>query len=195
MTNFAYNPNIPAAVNNPSADQPNMLTNTNSISGIIAVDHIGFELPNGGFHNTIHMSSQSPAAPPVGFGELFTLNTSDGIATSNILFYNNANSNLTQLTRNFTPTNAPSGATFLPGGLILNWAQSAVNFSGTATTITFPRAYVTAVYSITIGCINNSGVSPTSNNVYISATTLTNFTVVNSSSTQVTAIYWMALGN
>lgn len=42
MGTFNYFTNIPAANNNPSDDQPDMATNTNSINSIIDVDHYTF---------------------------------------------------------------------------------------------------------------------------------------------------------
>jgi hypothetical protein len=76
MTNFSYNQDIPDAPNNPSDDQPLMKTNTNSTFGIIAVDHVGFEQANGGYHTVIHQgpagggSGSDPAAIP-GFGQTY----------------------------------------------------------------------------------------------------------------------------
>jgi hypothetical protein len=42
MTMFTYNTAVPFATNNPSVDQPQMLINTVSGSGIWDVDHVGF---------------------------------------------------------------------------------------------------------------------------------------------------------
>lgn len=50
MGNFAFIPNIPDGPNNPSQDQPNMKTNTNSDQSIWAVEHLGFNTNNGGTH-------------------------------------------------------------------------------------------------------------------------------------------------
>lgn len=50
---FTYNNGVPAANNNPSVDQPDMLTNAQSINSIIAVDHISFNVTNGGTHKQI----------------------------------------------------------------------------------------------------------------------------------------------
>jgi hypothetical protein len=52
---FIFNPAIPAANNNPSVDQPDMLGNNVATDGIIAVDHIGFNLVNGGNHIQVHL--------------------------------------------------------------------------------------------------------------------------------------------
>lgn len=52
---FTYNNAVPAAANNPSNDQPDMLTNTQSINSIIAVDHATFNTANGGTHTQVHL--------------------------------------------------------------------------------------------------------------------------------------------
>jgi hypothetical protein len=52
---FTFNTSIPAAANNPSVDQPDMLTNNQSTDSILAVDHISFNTANGGNHLQVHM--------------------------------------------------------------------------------------------------------------------------------------------
>lgn len=50
MTNFDYNNGVPNANNNPSNDQPDMLTNTQNLELIWDEDHVGFNATNGGTH-------------------------------------------------------------------------------------------------------------------------------------------------
>ncbi len=52
---FTFNTGIPAANNDPSADQPDMLINNVSTNGILAVDHISFNTNNGGTHLQVHL--------------------------------------------------------------------------------------------------------------------------------------------
>ena len=60
---ISYNLNIPNGPDNPSTDQPNMKTNTNSISSFVAVDHVGFNSSSGGTHlQTTYSSKNTPAA-------------------------------------------------------------------------------------------------------------------------------------
>lgn len=98
MTNFSYVQGIPAANNNPSSDQPNMLTNTNSIYGLINVDHITFGMANGGYHNVIHFNNQGTSDPPLvsGFGQLYTKT----ISGDQELFYESGNGVIVQMTAN-----------------------------------------------------------------------------------------------
>ena len=83
MTNFNYNPGVPAGPNNPSVDQPDMLTNTISIQDILAIDHVTFRADNGGTHKQITFSSENtPAAPTDPISVSFTAQAST-LATAN----------------------------------------------------------------------------------------------------------------
>lgn len=56
---FTFNTNIPAANNNPSVDQPDMLGNNVATDGIIAVDHISFNALNGGQHKQVTFNNKN----------------------------------------------------------------------------------------------------------------------------------------
>lgn len=60
---FSYNNSVPATNNNPSVDQPDMLTNTQSINSLVAVDHVSFNTASGGTHlQTTFSSKNTPLA-------------------------------------------------------------------------------------------------------------------------------------
>lgn len=60
---IAYNRDIPDGPHSPSADQPNMKTNTNSIDDIINVDHYSFGVGNDGQHKqSTYPNFASPGA-------------------------------------------------------------------------------------------------------------------------------------
>ncbi len=67
MAFYPYNNGVPNAPDNPSQDQPDMLVNTQSISGIIAQDHTGFGVSNGGVHKQVRFA-QNIAAPGIASG-------------------------------------------------------------------------------------------------------------------------------
>lgn len=60
---FTYTRDIPFENNNPSNDQPNMKTNTNSTDNLLQVDHISFNDTNSGkhIHVTFPTSQSTPA--------------------------------------------------------------------------------------------------------------------------------------
>lgn len=80
MSSIPYNLNIPAAANNPSVDQPNLLTNTNAVSTIVAVDHYTFADSNSGTHKQITFPNQN--APGTLSGNTATIYTAAGLANS-----------------------------------------------------------------------------------------------------------------
>jgi hypothetical protein len=62
---FAFNDTIPATNNNPSTDQPVMLSNNASDLGIWSQDHIGYNTNYGGYHlQTTFPSFSTPPSLP-----------------------------------------------------------------------------------------------------------------------------------
>jgi hypothetical protein len=70
---FPYNTTLPNPPDDPADDVGGMQVNTLSISQLIAVDHVGFSTPSGGYHNQVSFAINQ-AAPGLGsgVGELFT---------------------------------------------------------------------------------------------------------------------------
>lgn len=62
---ISYNLDIPDAPNNPSVDQPNMRTNTNSINTIIAVDHYTFADTPSGTHKQVTLRAAAIDSPSI----------------------------------------------------------------------------------------------------------------------------------
>lgn len=184
MTNFTYINNIPNGPDNPSDDQPNMKTNTNSISDIIDVDHIGFGQANGGYHrqNRIIARNTIPGGLFPGMGT-FYVKVVDG--EEQVFYTAGANGTEYQITRSiqgsFSAFSANPGWTFLPGGLLLQYGLSAAN------PVVFPTAFTSTPFSIQITRNSSSGLT-------------TSLPVVTVSNTQFTTnnapgfFFWMAIG-
>lgn len=213
-----YQPTIPTGTVNLDVDYQNIQNNFSQLNIAYGGDHVPYTDTSGlppmgqtGMHTAIHLvpvstvASNGPNNQPIngytatsGFGQVLSAQINDGINIDEALYFLTGGNRLQQLTRNFVPVTNTNGATFLPGGLILNWGTATVNLKGTPTNISFTQAFSSSgnVFSITIGCINNSGNSPSENNVYVKTGTVTasQFTVTNSSSGTVTQIYWMAIG-
>lgn len=63
MVNYTFNDSIPASNNNPSDDQPLMLTNNQNLPALLSVDHVSFNENNGGTHKQItFIGKNTPAA-------------------------------------------------------------------------------------------------------------------------------------
>jgi len=79
MATYSYDSSEPASNSNPSDSQPIMLTNAASISSIIAVDHVGFNTANGGFHKQVSFNGNNSAGAQT--GNLSTIFTEAGTAS------------------------------------------------------------------------------------------------------------------
>lgn len=175
MTDFVYTTGVPNPPNNPSADVGNMQTNTNSISGLIAVDHVGFNgsLGVGGKHQQVQIQSQG-SIPPNLSGQQSTLYAKQSGGSQ--IFFTPGTSGLEyQLTRsvnsgfssfgqfgNFGTITAGytmnTGWTFLPGGMLFQYGSvtRGGGISPSTIVVGFPVTFSTEdiVVSITPICKN-----------------------------------------
>jgi hypothetical protein len=211
MTLFSYNLDIPAGTDNPSADRPFMTENTNSTAGIIAVDHFGFEVNNGGYHTIIHQPIQStdPAniPGPPGFGQTYVRLPRFGSGTDGQLCFRSPNGGISQLTGD----NSSLTGWQAIGGVLLQWG---INSTPTSGSFSSGKAAGTTSFSIPFphGCFvviptpfwtgtrpsSTNAASATINSASISSSSPTpsfswDFSTNNSGS--YTGFYWIAIGN
>ena len=161
MPTFNYFDDIPKAPNNPSSDQPNMQTNTNSIDGIINVDHFSFEQGGlDGYHKqcTIQEQGTYPSIPSTAHNGAGTLYTQGVPGSGGDLFYvYGSGPNGIRMTVNVPPVDSQNGVSFLPGGLIIQWGKynaGEENFSSGSTTssstdqtvVTFPTPFPNNIF-------------------------------------------------
>jgi hypothetical protein len=198
-------------------DQDPMRQNFGYIPGALGKDHqIVFGdsdtgTPFEGRHMQVSLNNRHGAVPTVaGIGdETNSLIYSDngnlifgsalGAGAFQLTTYNaaaNFGGNATITIGGFTINNA--GWTFLPGGLILMYANSLVLSNPSVTTIPFPFTFPNNVFAITFGLSYSGGNNPGANNVYIKSGSInqSNFQVVSSASGgSFTPVYYMAIGN
>lgn len=177
---ITYNLNIPAAANNPSVDQPNMQTNTNSINSLVAVDHYTFADNPYGTHKQITFpNNNSPGATPT-YPTLFTNNDSSSIPQ---LFYYNAGNSTYY-------TNGANGSCVLLGGMILKWGS--VGISGSSQAVTFGVAFPHNLFGVTVSALTST---PGSNGtVSVENFSVNGFTAYRAGSGSLT-VYYFAIGN
>jgi hypothetical protein len=206
---FVYNPNIPFATNNPSVDQPNMETNTNSITNLIQIDHEGFNVNQGGYHTVVHCIDNivdpapvPPAGPLLGSGELYTKTigpTLAPITTDTALFYQTAAGIITQMTVNLKPVQSNSnGYTFIPGGFIVQWGFITIISGTTIYSVTYNVRYPTQTVNVTpvitctnVGTSTNCCVYPINGTI---ANTGVDLNITNSDTTRFKQIFWTSIG-
>jgi len=199
MPNYTYITNIPASSNNPSADQPNMQINTNSIDDIIEVDHFSFNDNLGGYHKQVNLvnSVANPGTPASVGSVLFS--------KSNDWYFQNASLGLNaiQMTNAaYFPIQAINGGrTFLPGGMIMQWGfvVAGGTFSNFDTgAVVFPVAFPTIVINV-LTTPGYGGAQPTSTSGMV--VSIKNpvpnsgfIWAVNTGSSAYNTFYWQALG-
>jgi hypothetical protein len=206
---FNYTQNIPFASDAPANDQPIMEQNTNSTFGIINVDHVGFNLANGGYHTDIHMVPQLTDPPQIlNIGQLYTKIVTFNGKTDAALFYRSgttlsSSNSITQITAPKGTDASENGYAFLPGGIILQWGiidDSPGNLpSGTTTpllfdtdNIDFPNAcFNVQMTLINDGSTNNAQVM----SVRTGSVSNTGFSWNYTGGSAYKSFYWMAIGN
>jgi|TARA_R110000868_G_scaffold11599_2_gene56661 hypothetical protein len=199
MPNYTYITNIPASSNNPSADQPNMQINTNSIDDIIEVDHFSFNDNLGGYHKQVNLvNSVANPGTPAGVGSVL-------FSKSNDWYFQNASLGLNaiQMTNAaYFPIQAINGGrTFLPGGMIMQWGfvVAGGTFSNFDTgAVVFPVAFPTIVINV-LTTPGYGGAQPTSTSGMVvsikNPVPNSGFTwAVNTGSSAYNTFYWQALG-
>ena len=222
MPLFSYTRDIPDGPNNPSNDQPNMKTNTNSADDIWKVDHYSFtELDpqgrnSGGSHEKVQMPEQLtiPGGLFSSAGTLYTKAAASATVNRSQLFYSNSDSgNEYQMTRvdnaqfskfgqnvAYDPSGMAAtdphegGWTFLPGGLFFMYGKRLSVTPGSDTIITYPFVFPTAVFSVSAISFRTGAIGMQVQRT-INVNT-TNFTVSlsGSGSGGSPAIYWSAIG-
>jgi hypothetical protein len=206
---FTFNNAIPASGNNPSVDQPGMLSNNISTANIINVDHVGFNQSSGGKHKVIRARSLQTlgiALPPgvSGEGSIYTRTAS---AVTNLFYRPDATANEYQLTRTIAASFATFGTdtnyngnniggwTFLPGGLLFQYGfiTPVVNQGNTA--IVYPVAFSSGpAFSLTVSAVVTSSLGDLTSAIRTGTSGSTGFSISTSSSGNVTSFYWMAIG-
>jgi len=202
---MTYTQNLPVSGDSLGGTRDRIRVNFQQIATVEAVNHVAFNSTGEGKHKFLQMPEQA-SAPTTAVDEGgFYAKVGTSPAESN-LFFRGENSGYeyqlthvdSSLTASFSTSAGTndSGWTFLPGGMLLQYGLRSVAASGSATTITYPKAFATAVYSITIGSVTGEGNSPGANNQFVKdgSVGLTTFQIVNSSSSSARKVYWMAIG-
>ena len=201
MPYYSYNTNIPDGPNNPSADQPLMKQNTNSIDQILDVDLYGFGDNNGGYHQKSTYVDQTGSAPIA-------------VAGTDIVFAQLANSLLelymqrpagsaVQLTSGTVAyvagpvagtgiTYSKSGQSFIPGGFQVKFGKALI--TGSTATVVYTTIGLTNFPNNTL----NVQIVPdqNNNNVWVEGTvTSSGFNFQTSGTPGALNFYWYAIGN
>jgi hypothetical protein len=194
-----YQPNIPTGLVPLDQDYLNLQGNFQQLNIAYGVDHVPFNDTSGvppggitGMHKNIHMIPQAAPAAISGIGQLFDTTNNDGYSNDQSLFFLTGGNQNIKFTRNFMPVTTANGATFLPGGLVLQYGSSTAVASSSSTTITFPKPFITAVYSVNCTVVTSD--NSTIRFSILNNATLTEFVTTQTSTSKFTNLYWMAIG-
>ena len=201
---MTFTTDIPVSGDSLGGTRDRIRTNFQEIATVEAVNHIAFNSLGEGKHKFLQMPEQASAPTTAANEGGFYSKVGANPAETNLFFRGESDGFEYQLSRAISASTArfanntayqanhTGGWSFLPGGLLMQYgARSSPGSSGT---ITFPVAFTTGYYSITIGISRNN--SSSTQNVYIDnsvATSPSSF-AYDSTSSASDPIYWMAIG-
>lgn len=201
---MSYTADIPVTGDSLGGTRDRIRTNFQLIDTVMAVNHVAFSDSGSGKHKFLQMPEQASAPTTAANEGGFYAKVGTNPAETNLFFRGEGDGYEYQLTRVISAStsrfanntaylaNHTGGWTFLPGGLLFQYGSR--SSPGTSGTITFPVAFTTGYYSITIGISRNN--SSSTQNIYIDnsvAPSLTSF-AYDSTSSGNDPIYWQAIG-
>lgn len=193
MSNWVYTRDIPFASHNPSADQPVMQTNTNSIDSLIKEDHYSFNDNNGGLHKQSTYVNETTPTTAAGQLALYSKGAPGGPSALYLVRDNNlgTETQLSSVTIG-TAVAATTGASWLPGGLLIQWGSVAAATG--VTLVNFLNAFtVTGSFPLPIVTVSQvqTGANP-EQVIAIIVLSNTQFQIRNTG--VLTTVYYMAIG-
>ncbi len=214
----SYQPLIPTGTVNLDIDYQNIQGNFQQLDTTFGVDHTTFSnnTAQNGYHKSMHMIPNSttmtnpmnPNNQPVlapdptpGYGQVFNAQIDDGYDKDEAFYFLSGGNKLTQFTRNFVPTIASTGKTYLAGGLVLMWGTVTNAVSRTNTAVSFSGGGLLPYPANNFGVysnILNPSFTPSANNltdiIYIVGISTAGFVYYNTS-TSVKNFTWISIGN
>lgn len=152
---FSYNFNVPNPPSNPATDVPIMQTNTSSVGNIIAVDHVGFNVPNGGTHKQVTFQNGNVPSLPTAVGILFTQTGSGSVPQ--LRYYTGSSAQSSDQYQI-----SAQGSVLLLGGIIIKWGTVVSAISGN--TYNFVTGFPNACWSVQVTANIASTIVPVGTN-------------------------------
>lgn len=186
---FSYY-NTPNATSDPADDQPLMNVNFSSISQLINVDHVGFNVENGGQHRQVTFT---PISTNLSNAPSLFIDGEDGAGNplpgniSQLFFYTG---NAVQGQNNYVCT--ANGSTFAFGGIIVKWGIVASPVDNVQ--INFPIAFPNNCFSVVATPIKSGSVSSLTGFTLKQDPSTTGF-ILRFSGTSLDGVSYMAIGN
>lgn len=185
---FAYFPNIPNPPNDPADDVSVMQTNSQSIGNIIAVDHVGFNTPNGGEHEQISFAINQ-AAPSLGAAN--SVMYTNLVNTFSELFFKNSRADL-QLT-DLTVSSVGNGGTAGGSQLVIDTPWNIRILAGTTNAISSGSAK-TVIYPAAFASIYTAQATANDNNAHYASAQQLSSTVLSIRTDALVQVSWLVIG-
>lgn len=199
-----YTPGYPPDGSSLGQTKSTIRNNLDGTFQTLAVDHINNNGQPGskpaGYHTIIHEVTQTNVTTVAGYNQIFsgvpgTL-VVNGVTTKAIpsngdtqLYSLTGMGGLSQLTGN---SSAANGYVWI-GGILMQWGSTTAVQGASATTISFPVAFPTAVFSVQGTVVTND--NSTIRFSLLGNATTSSFTTTQTQSSHFTRLYWLAIGN
>lgn len=184
--------NTPNASDDPADSQPQMNTNYSSISSLISVDHVGFNVPSGGQHEQVTFNSNNPPATPTTPPILF-INNQDGAGNSlpgslsQLFFYSGSAS---AGKNNYVSTF--NGSSIIMGGIIVKWGIVATPSDNVQ--INFPIPFPNNCFTVVATPIKSGSISSLTGFGLKQDPSVSGF-ILRFSGTNLNGVSYIAIGN
>lgn len=184
--------NTPNASDDPADSQPQMNTNFASLSSLIGVDHVSFNIPGGGQHEQITFNANNPPSVPTTPPVMF-INSVDGAGNalpgglSQLFFYSG---NAVQGQNNYVET--PNGSVMVMGGIIVKWGIIASPIDNVF--LPFPFSFPNNCFTV-VATPLKSGATSNLQGFTIKNTPISSGFTIRFSGTSLDGVSYIAIGN
>lgn len=183
-----YTSAIPQPTDNPSSSQDQILQNFQSISTLVAVNHVQFNDGDEGKHKFLQMPEESSApATAANEGALYTKDTG---SEPNLFWRKESSGAEQQMTNTIPVTVAPNRHWNFADGLQIRLGT--VTHTGTSTAVVFSSPFSGVGYTVMLTPLGAAGLVTGWNAQNLSTT---GFTMASSGSGGGTSFYYMAYGS
>jgi len=192
---FNYDPTIPNPPNDPADDVSIMQTNSSSISGLIAVDHVGFNVAAGGTHKQVTFSSNNiPSATPT-FPTAFTALPTLYAGTPNKaqLFFYPPVSSAAGSKDQYKLTG--TGSVLLLGGIILKWGLVTIGNGNQTEATTFVTDFPNNCFNVQLTPTSNPAGLTSGNYPGVATQSVSGFTASRNGTGTALTYFYTAIGN
>lgn len=196
---MSYTTGIPIPGQSLGNSRPQVNGNFDYINTAFAINHVAFNASGVGKHKFLQMPEQVSA--PVTLSSEGALYTKESLSITNLFWRQESNGTEIQMT-NVAPTNANIGASFLPGGLVIQWGFVTLsNTSSPTANVVLPvqlsvngSSVGIFPWSVVVSLGNAPGSGIPVAGVENASLTSTGFTISGNISAANYIVYWIAIG-